>query len=325
MMPSNVILGTFLIFMSQFVLTCWGQVQCLGCTSEKFLNTDFSDLDVFEDPECERGDSLSKYWITCSSSEVCYVIDGIASYYVQGFGVTDTKLVIRSCIDRFHFPSTSTCLRGTDADTFVRSFNHQLEIGDDVILASFDGTACPCQTTAYCNDQQISPVVVRRPHTPSPGAGGLQCATCLDIDFHGSQYDYYNYDNPSCEAGDLKDPDVFYHTCSGDGACVVIDGVITELGIPYSFFQRVCVHGFLDIYPRTRNLTCLPSDEAETIVPIILLSEDDYYFGYDLTFEGSLCYCTSDLCNLFNKSPTITPAILSVVLSVLLGVVMFYV
>ncbi|KAJ8039712.1 hypothetical protein HOLleu_13805 [Holothuria leucospilota] len=338
MVLSDVICVSFLMFMSQFALTCWGQRQCLGCISEKFLNSDFSNWDVFEDTACVKGVNLTdEYRITCEQSEVCFVIDGIASYYVQGFGLTDTKLVLRNCIDSSHFTSPFTCLRDNDANTFVKRLNLQLEIGDDVSLSSFAGTVCPCQDEAYCNDQAIAPVFVRRHHTPAPKARGLQCVRCVDTDFPFG-LSHYDYDNPSCEAGNLTHSDVFYHTCSGDGACVIIDGFVTddELDVSYTLYLRGCVHGLLDSYRSSDSLRCLSRSESAMAVPGILLSEEDYYVGYDLTFEGRMCYCTSDFCTLpgraqrptteqpeTDKPSIVTPVSVAVAVLLLVAVIAF--
>lgn len=300
------------LLLSALVGDSCGQQRCLSCTSETFLNSDFSNFDVLEDKNCERGNRLPEFLKYCSSRKVCITIDGIAGYSVQGYGKTETKYVVRDCVDPATLTSSTLCMTGSSAENYVTSLGHQLELDYFVQMSTFDGTVCPCYGNDYCNDGQVDPVAVHRPHTPAPGAKGLQCITCLHLDI--PSYDSIDYDNPYCEKGDLSHPDVFYHTCSGDGACAVIDGWITQFGIRYRNFERTCIHGFLNSYPQSQELVCLSRRDVALVSDQIFDYDDYYYFG-DVEFDGDICYCTSDLCNTGtrrNNSAGLFSAILAV-------------
>ncbi|XP_071844936.1 uncharacterized protein [Apostichopus japonicus] len=272
--------------------------QCLNCISEKFLNADFSNVDVLEDRDCEMGVFKSEFLGICNSVEICITIDGIATYDIEGYGKTDTLFVRRMCTDPIFLDSSTRCMTGPTAERFVLSLDHHLELDGYIYMSSFDGTVCPCNDD-FCNDEVIRPVLVKRSHTPAPEATGLQCALCVDADIPGQSYSFLEeLDNPHCEAGNLTASNVFYQTCSGNGACVTIDGSITESGTRYNLYQRACVHGFLESYSKSDKMFCFSRSQSASVGENILLDEEDYYFGNDFTFDGVVCYCTSDLCNL---------------------------
>lgn len=70
------------------------------------------------------------------------------------------------------------------------------------------------------------------------------------------------------------------------------------VGIRYNVYQRLCVHGFLESYSKSDKMFCFSRSQSASVGENILLDEEDYYFGNDFTFDGVVCYCTSDLCNL---------------------------
>ncbi|XP_071851132.1 uncharacterized protein [Apostichopus japonicus] len=275
-----------------------GQGTCLRCKSITYLDTDFTNVDLLEDDDCILGKVNSDNVIDCPPGKECTTFDGTVTWFVKGYGFLDAQVTLRTCVGGVTFDEQEN--RCFDRHSSY-NFMYQL-IGKDFQdreMTNADGNLCGCNHTQNCNSQEGAMIDMKGGgHTPKPNVRGLQCLFCSHQVLHNPQFTHLDEPNPSCSEAEIQDGGVYYQTCAAGAVCGIIDGNVTYGDVTASYFIRDCLYDISDL-PATEGtdgLLCLSGEDAQMVAISHLVADPNGVV--QVTYDGEVCYCTSDLCEL---------------------------